>query len=106
MGTEPGAFVKQYFRDLETSKEINPPSSQNSNPKDTPSNAAHKNKDSNNGNRDFVDQHYEELQGVINKRRSSTLAKEMSKSKSFSDRSRDNQQNHSTKQTPDVVDLC
>ena len=54
----------------------------------------------------FIFQHYEELQGVINKRRSSTLAKEMSKSKSFSDRSRDNQQKHSTKQTPDVVDLC
>jgi len=104
--TEPGAFVKQYFKDLETSKEINPPSSQNSNPKDTSSNAAHKNKDGNNGNGDFVDQHYEELQGVINKRRSSTLAKEMSKSKSSSDRSRDNQQKYSTKQTPDVVDLC
>ena len=54
--TEPSAFVKQYFKDLETSKEINPPSSQNSNPKDTSSNAAHKNKDSNNGNGDFVDQ--------------------------------------------------
>merc|ERR1719356_182481 len=104
--TEPGAFVKQYFKDLETSKEINPPSSQNSNPKDTSSNAAHKNKDCNNGNGDFVDQHYEELQGVINKRRSSTLAREMSKNKSSSDRSRDNQQKHSTKDTPDVVDLC
>ena len=54
--TEPSAFVKQYFKDLETSKEINPPSSQNSNPKDTSSNAAHKNKDGNNGNGDFVDQ--------------------------------------------------
>ena len=54
--TEPSAFVKQYFRDLETSKEINPPSSQNSNLKDTSSNAAHKNKDGNNGNGDFVDQ--------------------------------------------------
>jgi len=69
--TEPSAFVKQYFKELEDkiSKDSNPPSAQNPKPKDTSSNAAPKNKDSNNSRGDFVDQYYEELQGVINKRR-------------------------------------